>query len=279
MGFIAPEAPGTYIDTFQLNSTTNFGPEVTVQVVVTQAGSTNQYDRSRAVSYANNYAGYICSDGYFWTNGSSYYDYGAGVAVPTNLVGDDCAHFVSCCIGSESHVRGGGLKIASRVSPTYGEPGAQRIIYTNLIAAGWAVEVRSLSQMAPGDVIGWNWEGSTNTADIEHVTLYLGNGLIGAHAVSHLDIGFPYYDGAEPGNVYHLIHILDAPTLLSSFTGDQLVLSWTTNWTSYSLYSSSSMAANANWAKVPGSPSIINGMNVVSNTMGAGPAFYRLVMP
>jgi hypothetical protein len=55
-----PETSGSYTDTFQLNSFSSlfFGPTVTVQVVVMKAGSTNQYDRGRAVSYANNYSAY-----------------------------------------------------------------------------------------------------------------------------------------------------------------------------------------------------------------------------
>ena len=70
--FIAPEASGSVTDIFQLNSTSSvfFGPQVAVQVNVIKSGSTNQYDRCRAVSYANNYAPYVVRDGYFWTNGS-----------------------------------------------------------------------------------------------------------------------------------------------------------------------------------------------------------------
>ena len=186
MEFIAPEAAGTYTDTFQLNNSSSqyFGPDFTVQITVKSAGSTNQYDRARAVSYANNYAGFICSDGYFWTNGSDYYDYGTNVPTPTNLIGDDCAHFVSCCIGRQASMRGGGLNIPTRVSPTYGEPSAPRLATTCLIAPGYAVEVSSLSQMLPGDVVGWNWEGDTNMANLDHITLYLGNGLLAAHAAS-----------------------------------------------------------------------------------------------
>ena len=283
MNFIAPEAPGTYTDSFQLNGSSNFGPVVTCQVVVQKAGSTNQYDRARAVSYANNYVPYFCSDGYFWTDGSDYTNCGVTgapqVPFPTYVIGDDCAHFVSCCIGSEPHVRGGGLNIASRGAPTYGEPGAQRIIYTNLISEGWATEVRSLSQMAPGDVIGWNWEGETNTALIDHVTLYLGNGLIAAHAASHLGVGFHYYQTNEPGCVFHLIHIFDAPTLNYTANSNSLVVSWTTNWTAYSLYSSSSLATNANWTKVSASPKKVGNLNVLTNAVSSGPVFYRLVMP
>jgi Ig-like domain from next to BRCA1 gene len=282
MNFIAPEAPGTYTDSFQLNGTSNFGPVVTCEVVVEKAGSTNQYDRARAVSYANNYIPYFVSDGCFWTNGSDFTNSGITglptVPVPTYVIGDDCAHFVSSCIGSEPHMRGGGLNIASRAG-TYGEPGAQRLIYTNLISEGWATEVYSLSQMAPGDVIGWNWEGDTNTADIDHVTLYLGNGLIGAHAESHLGVGFHYYATNEPGCVFHLIHILDAPTLNYTANSNNFVLSWTTNWTAYSLYSSSSLASNATWSKVSTSPKKNGNMNVLTNTMSSGPVFYRLVMP
>ena len=188
MMFIAPETPGMFTDTFQLNGTSNFGPTVTVQITVPNAGSTNQYDRSKVISYANNYAGYICSDGYFWTNGSDYAHFGAGAPVPTAYLGDDCAHFVSSCIGSQSAQRGGGLNIFSRVPPTYGEPGAARLAQNILIGGGYAKEVSSLSEMSPGDVVGWNWEGDTNMADLDHVTLYLGNGLVASHAVSALDV-------------------------------------------------------------------------------------------
>jgi hypothetical protein len=282
--FIAPETPGTYTDTFQLNSASSvfFGPTNTIQIVVPAIGSTNQYDRARVISYANNFDGYVASDGYFWTNscGSCFTNFGAGAPVPTAYLGDDCAHFVSCCIGSEPHVRGGGLKIASRVPPTYGEPGAQRIIYTNLIAAGFAKEVSSFSEMLPGDVIGWNWEGSTDTADIDHVTLYLGNGLTASHAISALDVSAStYFQSSETNWVYHLIHIYDAPTLGSSTVGTNLVLSWGTNWTGYALYTSSSLSTNATWTKMSKSPVVVNGQNVMTNAMSSGHVFYRLILP
>src|SRR5947208_16826299 len=76
MSCVAPEAPGPDTNLFQLNGASGayFGPTVSVQVVVMPMGSTNQYDRARAVSYANNYACYVCTDGYFWTNGCCYAD-------------------------------------------------------------------------------------------------------------------------------------------------------------------------------------------------------------
>jgi hypothetical protein len=196
MSFIAPETPGTITDAFQLNNAAGayFGPQFTVQVVVAKMGSTNQYDRARAVSYANNYAGYVCSDGYFWTNGSDYYDFGSLAPVPTAELGDDCAHFISSCIGSQPGTnRGGGLKIPTRVPPTYGEPGVGRLVNTCLIGPGYAEEVFSLNQMLPGDVIAWNWEGDTNIADLDHATLYLGNGLLASHSASCLDVAPTFF--------------------------------------------------------------------------------------
>jgi cell wall-associated NlpC family hydrolase len=281
MDFIAPEVPGSYTDTFQLNSSSSvfFGPQVTVQITVPKASSTNQYDRARAVSYANNYSGYVNSDGYFWTNGD-YPDFGAypplSPAPPSGL-GDDCAHFVSCCIGSEPHVRGGGLPIPSRTLPTYGEPGAGRLIYTVLVGGGYATEVSSLSSMEPGDLVGWNWHGVTNAdaADINHVTIYLGNGLLASHSASDLEVSATtWYNG-----VHHYIHIFDAPTIIASQVGKNLVLSWGTNWTGYVLYSSTNLSAGATWTKVSKSPVKIGEFNVMTNTVTSGAVFYRLTLP
>jgi hypothetical protein len=282
MSFIAPEAAGTYTNTFQLNSASSifFGPPVTVQITVPNAGSTNQFDRARAVAYANNYAGYVCSDGYFWTNGSGYTNAGPLAPVPTYVVGDDCAHFVSCCIGREAHLRGAGLPIPSRVPPTYGEPGAARLVNTVLIGGGYATEVASLSSMAPGDVIGWNWEGDTNIANLDHVTLYLGNGLLAAHATSHLDVSATtWYQSSTPGCVRHLVHIFDCPELGASRVGTKLVLSWGTNWTGYALYSATSLSPTASWSKMSGSPAKVGKSYMVTNSVTTGAAFYRLMLP
>jgi hypothetical protein len=282
VSFIAPEAAGAVTDTFQLNNASGnyFGPEFSVAVVVEKAGSTNQFDRAKAISYANNYAGYICSDGYFWTNGSDYGDYGTNVPVPSNLIGDDCAHFVSCCIGRQSAQWGAGLNIPSRVPPTYGEPGAARLVADVLIAPGYATEVSSLNEMSPGDVIGWNWEGDTNIEDLDHVTLYLGRGLVASHAASCLDVSATtWYQDGEPRYVRHLVHIFDAPTVTVSRTGTKLVLSWGTNWTGYVLQSSTSLSPGATWSKVTTNPSKVGALNKLTNTMPQEAVFYRLMLP
>jgi hypothetical protein len=232
------------------------------------------------VSYANNYAAYVVTDGYFWTNGSGFGTFGAGAPVPTSPIGDDCAHFVSCCIGTQSAAnRGGGLKIPSRTA-TYGEPGAARLVNTVLLGGGYAIEVPSVSMLAPGDLIGWNWEGDSNVQNLDHVTLYVGNGLVASHAASCLGVSATtWYQSSEPNWRAHYIHILDSPTLTSSKTGNKLVLSWGTNWTGYSLYSATSASPGATWSKVSTTPTKVGIQNFVTNNIGSGAVFYRLVMP
>ncbi|MGZ4961592.1 MAG: NBR1-Ig-like domain-containing protein [Limisphaerales bacterium] len=284
MMFIAPEKPGLVSNVFQLNNSSGvfFGPLVAVQINVQTAGSTNQYDRARAVSYANNYAAYVASDGYFWTNGNvpaswSYFYYGAGAPVPTNLIGDDCAHFVSCCIGREANLRGGGIYIPSRTSPTYGEPGAGRLVNTVLIGGCYAKEVSTLNEMEPGDVIGWNWGGDPNIANLDHVTMYTGNGHVASHAASCLNTSATTWYASSA--IHHYIHIFDAPTLDCSVASNKMIFSWTTNWAGYNLYSSTNVAAAAAWKKVTTTPTKVGNTYRLTNTLASPNLFYRLSYP
>jgi len=264
MSFIAPETAGTYTDTFTLSSTTgnHFGPLVTASIVVPQSGSTNEYDRARVISYANNYAGYVCNDGYFWTNGSFDPYFGPGVAVPTATgIGDDCAHFVSSCIGQSGSVWGGGIQIPSRTAPCYGEPAASRIVNNCLLWPGYAVEVFSL----------------TNVDDLDHVTLYLGNNLVASHAQSALDVcATTFFQGTSSLWKWHLIHILDLPTINSYTVGKNQILSWGTNWYGYALYSTTNLTT---WAKVTKSPKAVGVLNMMTNATLSGTVFYRLMHP
>jgi len=154
------------------------------------------YNRTAAVNYATANWNKCVADGYFWINGSTANYYGAGAAVPVNVageaggIGDDCAHFVSSCIGTP----GGGLTIPSRAG-TYGEPGAARLdeLLVGNSSGGYGTTyqygqlVSSVSQLTPGDVIGYDWTGSGggSMSGIDHTVIYLGNNVIAAHATSH----------------------------------------------------------------------------------------------
>jgi uncharacterized repeat protein (TIGR03803 family)/autotransporter-associated beta strand protein len=143
------------------------------------------YNAAAAVAYAQKYAHSVCSDGYFWKGEPDDPAYlGAGQLVPTGAgvdggVGDDCAHFVSCCIGSEPHQSGGGLTIqhyAGGASNAYGDCNAQDLV-NQLINDGAATGVSSLSDLVPGDIVAFLTNGT-----VTHVTLYLGNNMIAQHS-------------------------------------------------------------------------------------------------
>lgn len=176
--------------------------------------SATLYDRNAAVTYANNYWNKCVTDGYFWINGSTYTYYGAGAAVPVNApgeasgIGDDCAHFVSACVGTPA----GGLSIATRVPPTYGEPGAARLDQL-LISDGYAQQVTSVSQLTPGDVLGYDWDGSGggSMSGIDHTVIYLGNNLIAAHATSHDGVAWNWGNSSSTKTFF--IHITLHDTL------------------------------------------------------------------
>ncbi len=144
-----------------------------------------------------------------------------GQPVPVNAqneaggIGDDCAHFVSSVIGTPA----GGLTIPSR-GGTYGEPGAARLdellVGNSLGGYGSTYKygqlVTSVSQLTPGDVIGYDWDGSGggSMSGIDHTVVYIGNNQVDCHAASHLGADWTLGGAAD----YFFIHITepDAPS-------------------------------------------------------------------
>jgi hypothetical protein len=176
------------------------------------------YNRTAAVAYANANWNKVVSDGYFWINGSTATYYGAGQPVPVNVpgeaggIGDDCAHYVSSCIGSPAGATAGGLTIPSRAG-TYGEPGAAKLdeLLVGNSSGGYGTTfkygqlVSSVSQLTPGDVIGYDWDGSGggSMTGIDHTVIYVGNNLVDCHATSHLKVSYTL-GGAD---YYFFVHI------------------------------------------------------------------------
>ena len=117
-------------------------------------------------------------------------------------------------------------------------------------------------------------------ADLDHVTLYMGNGLLASHARSALEVSADtFFQSSEPNYVRHLIHIFDVPTIALTNAGNRIVLSWGTNWTGYSLYSSPSPLPEAAWTKVTNKPVALGNSLMVTNTTIENAMFYRLVLP
>lgn len=136
------------------------------------------YDRLAALQYARDYWDKVCSDGYYFANSEGPALLGAGGPLPTDEEGFDCAHFVSCCIGSEPNEPAGGLSVPSRTL-AYGEPGAQRMV--NWLLGQGATRATRISTLVPGDVVAYD---ADHNGWIEHVALYMGDGLVTAHSLS-----------------------------------------------------------------------------------------------
>jgi hypothetical protein len=164
------------------------------------------YNRTAAVAYANANWNKVVSDGYFYINSYPATYIGAGQPVPAG--GNDCAHFVSSALGTP----GGGLTIPNRAG-TYGEPGAARLdeLLVGNSAGGYGTTykygelVSSVSQLTPGDVIGYDWDGSGggSMGGIDHTVVYVGNGLVDCHSNSRLGANWTL-GGADD---YFFIHI------------------------------------------------------------------------
>src|SRR6476620_11951782 len=164
------------------------------------------YNRTAAVAYANANWNKVVNDGYFYIDSYPATYIGAGQPVPAG--GNDCAHFVSSVLGTP----GGGLTIPNRAG-TYGEPGAARLdeLLVGNSAGGYGTTykygqlVTSVSQLTPGDVIGYDWDGSGggSMSGIDHTVVYIGNGLVDCHATSHLGVNWTLGGAVD----YFFIHI------------------------------------------------------------------------
>ncbi len=206
--------------------------------------ATPVYDRNAAVAYANANWNKVVSDGYFWINGSTANYYGAGAAVPVNVsgeasgIGDDCAHFVSSCIGSPTGSTAGGLTVPSRAG-TYGEPGAARLdeLLVGNSSGGYGTTyqygtlVSSVSQLTPGDVIGYDWDGSGkgSLSGIDHTVIYVGNNNVDCHATSHLGVNWNFGNAVDTFFIHITLHDTIVPTVpANSSPTDGAMMSSTT---------------------------------------------------
>ena len=187
-----------------------------------QVGFSVVYSPDDAVAYAHKYAYKVESDGYFWSSTSEPTYYGAGVNVPS-ATGYDCAHFVSCCIGNEPNEAGGGLNVPTSWGACYGQPGAANLCNWLLNTSGMAEEKSSYSDLSPGDVIGYDWDGG---GWIDHVAVYLGDGKVAAHSSSHDNYSWDYGGASFTGTYVHIIPEPGTLTLLCVGAIFMLALQW-----------------------------------------------------
>lgn len=164
------------------------------------------YDRQAAYNYGQKYWNKVCSDGYFFEVSYPPTYVGPGMDIPCGLeCGCDCAHFVSCCIGSEINETGGGLNVPSRTK-AYGEPAVLRL-RNWLVNSGNAIYKSSIDDLMKGDVLIY----CTSSDVCYHSSLYNGDYTRAAHSNSqraaNWDIGAP---------ITYYIHINTQPPTVTS---------------------------------------------------------------
>jgi uncharacterized repeat protein (TIGR03803 family) len=101
--------------------------------------------------------------------------------------------------------------------------------------------------------------------------------LCGVVLTNGILYGATWYGGSAGfGTVFSLtLEATASPKLTVGFTGQDILLSWPTNATGVTLQSTIDLASRA-WTAVPGTPAVVDGLNVVTNKPSGAQLFYRL---
>jgi hypothetical protein len=191
------------------------------------------YDRAKTLAYARKYWTKACSDGYIGVGVSPFYRQvpNGTIFVRTNdneqarlpdgtLIDDldDCAHFLSCCLGQEPNEAGGGLPIRRDFpAAIYGVISARRLfstltddglINTVLVKASHDQAAQKLSDLAAGDLIFY-WDPAKGA--YAHSAIYLADAKkrITCHTRCRCD------QNDEPGQEWDSVNIANVSYTLA----------------------------------------------------------------
>ena len=78
------------------------------------------------------------------------------------------------------------------------------------------------------------------------------------------------------GTIFSISLPVGPPQLTITSAGANVILSWPTNATRFTLQSTSNLAPPAVWSAVSPLPAIVNGQNTVTNSISGTQQFYRL---
>jgi hypothetical protein len=119
------------------------------------------------------------------------------------------------------------------------------------------------------------WDGSNWTA--------LGSGAnnqVVALAVSGSDLYAGGYFGTAGGKVSPYIaraSLLTLPTVSMTFSGADIIVTWPTNATGFTLQSATNLTSPAGWSTNSPAPVVVNGQNTVTNPISGTQKFFRLI--
>jgi len=78
------------------------------------------------------------------------------------------------------------------------------------------------------------------------------------------------------GTVFSITLPVSLPQLTITPAGTDVVLTWPTNATGYTLQSTTTLGSSAIWTAVAPAPVVINGQNTMTNPLSGTQQFYRL---
>jgi len=118
----------------------------------------------------------------------------------------------------------------------------------------------------------------SGTDSVNKTNLTVPQGLLEFAATYNWQVRFQDNHGLWSGYSAQTTFSTTTPTLNAAGLGVSLVLSWPTNTTGFSLECTTNLVST-NWTPVSPSPAIVDGNNVVTNTVGGEQMFYRLHQP
>jgi parallel beta-helix repeat protein len=173
------------------------------------------YNHQAAYNYAFKYYNRVSSDGWFWLNTNPppvLWPPSQPLPSQPAAPGFDCAHFLSCCIGKETHEIGGGLDVPPAF-PGYNPYHYGKVnvadLYNWLINSGLGVKKDSVYELIKGDAIFYTYTPPLGGVGIlnelsSHSTLYIGYLQISCHSYSRF--GLAYDSSVLPPTRYY-VHI------------------------------------------------------------------------
>ena len=77
-------------------------------------------------------------------------------------------------------------------------------------------------------------------------------------------------------NFFSLAIQVQPPVLTIGQNGNNVMLSWSTNHSGYTLEAKTDLSPSLNWTPVPGTPTIMGNQFTVTNSVAGGSQFFRL---
>ena len=220
-------------------------------------GFTNLYSFNGSSDGANPYAGLVLSGNTLYGTAAFGGTNGSGTVFAVNTDGTRFTTLHSFTGGSDGAIPNAGLILTNNT------------LYGTACSAGGGLgngTVFAVNTDGTGFTTLHSFTGGSDGAYLYDALVLSGNTLYGTAA----------YGGTNDSGTVFSVFIQPQLTLLPS--GPYIILTWPTNYTGFTLQSTTNLGSSAVWTTNSSPPVVIGGQNVVINTTTSGKQqFYRLI--